>query len=322
MSVADYEMDPQICNDPAYKDSIIHSLLSIPSLSVVTNIGYLFSHSTDSVSGGIYIYTNPPAGGLGEDWERPVSIEYLIPNSYKNFQTNCGVKLHGGHSRLPEKNPKHSFRLIFKEEYGFDELTYPLFENSKVNEFKTLVLRAGFNNTWNHHSSSGRNRALYVRDPWAKDTQLEMGWPAVHNRYVHLYINRLYWGLYNISERIDRKFMESYQGGNEMDFDIVKDYTEVVDGNLDTWNEMTSKAEGGLSNNVDYMWLLGRNADGSNNDTIKTLLNVENLIDYMIYKHFFNGGVLTHEKIIKRFNIRIREIEKAIIAESARWGDY
>jgi len=30
-----------------------------------------------------------------------------------------------------------------------------------------------------------------------KDSQRAMGWLASHNRYVHLYINGLYWGIYD-----------------------------------------------------------------------------------------------------------------------------
>jgi hypothetical protein len=40
-----------------------------------------------------------------------------------------------------------------------------------------------------------------------------------------------------------------------------------------------------------------------------------------VYKHFFNDGVLTPKPCTDRFMARARQIETAIIAESARWGD-
>ncbi len=40
------------------------------------------------------------------------------------------------------------------------------------------------------------------------------------------------------------------------------------------------------------------------------------------YKHLFNNGALTPENFEKNFSIRKNEIEKAIVLESARWGDY
>jgi len=40
-----------------------------------------------------------------------------------------------------------------------------------------------------------------------------------------------------------------------------------------------------------------------------------------VYRHFFNGGELTADASIARINRRAEQIEMAIIAESARWGD-
>ena len=128
----------------------------------------------------------------------------------KSLQVDCGVRLQGGHSRLPEKSPKHSFRLVFKSKYGPPKLNYPFFEDDAVTSFNTLSLKAGFENTWIHHEHNGRYRAQYQRDTWTRDAQRAMGHIGAHTTYVHLYINGLYWGLYSISERIDREFAASY----------------------------------------------------------------------------------------------------------------
>jgi len=39
-----------------------------------------------------------------------------------------------------------------------------------------------------------------------------------------------------------------------------------------------------------------------------------------IYKHFFNDGVLTPQKATERFELRVNEIRKGVIAETAQWG--
>jgi hypothetical protein len=41
-----------------------------------------------------------------------------------------------------------------------------------------------------------------------------------------------------------------------------------------------------------------------------------------VYKHLFNGGLLTPEAAAARYEKLASEIEKPLIAESARWGDY
>ena len=45
---------------------------------------------------------------------------------------------------------------------------------------------------------------------------------APHSRWVHLYINGLYWGMYEMHERPDEHFAESYLGGNDEDYDVIK----------------------------------------------------------------------------------------------------
>ena len=41
-----------------------------------------------------------------------------------------------------------------------------------------------------------------------------MGQPSTHNTYVHLYINGLYWGLYDPAERPDDAFLAEHLGGD------------------------------------------------------------------------------------------------------------
>ncbi len=283
-AIADYGMDPEVCNDPLYADSMKKAFLSIPIMSVVTDKNNFFLDTIDDEIGGIYIYTGMDGVEIGRDWERPVSAEYIINGKSDNgFQVNCGIRIQGGEGRVPEKSPKHSFRLVFRSQYGPSKLRYKLFnDESATDEFNTLILRAGFCNTWYHWDGSQRNIAQYIRDPWTKDTQIEMMGIGSHNSYVHLFLNGLYWGLYSISERLDEEFMETYLGGNEEDYDVIKDYTELVSGTLDNWNAMMTLANKGLSDNTSYFKIQGKNPDGTDNPGYPEYLDVDNLIDYML----------------------------------------
>jgi len=400
-AIADYEMDPEITQDSKYSGLIETALLSLPTISIVTDISNLFAHSTDPDSGGIYIYTGPADEGgaeLGGGWERPASVEYFSSNNPENFQINCGLRIHGGHSRRPEKTPKHSFRLIFRSAYGAGRLNFPLLGDAATTSFNTIVLRAGFGNTWTHWRHSERIRTQLIRDIWGKDTQLAMGHPASHGTYVHLFLNGIYWGIYNPTERIDRVFAETYLCGSADDYDIIKDYNEVAEGNRESWDELWQLAKRGLSSTENYQRIQGKNPDGSFNPDYPALLDVVNFIDYMILNfyggnwdwdhhnwiavrnrvkpgkgfqffswdaehiledvnenfldlknsncpsdlfqrlrqnadfrrlfadrvqlHCFNGGALTPEAASARWMKRAEQIELAIIAESARWGDY
>jgi len=293
LAKADYEMDPDIISDPRGAGLVKDALESLPVISLATNKGYLFSQSKDKDTGGIYIYTGPPltntTNGLGFGWERPVSFEYFDSNDSLSLQVDCGIQLQGGHGRLPEKSPKHSFRLVFKSMYGPSKLRYPLFGEDAVSEFNTLVLRAGFNNSWLHWGHSERSMAQYMRDRWTKDTHDDMGYFASQGSYVHLFINGLYWGIYNPSERLDKEYAASYLHGDPEDYDVIKDYAEVVDGSIDAWNKAITMANSGLSSNEAYLKFIGRRADGSVDPNNEAMVDPVSLADYMIL-NFYGGN--------------------------------
>ena len=49
-----------------------------------------------------------------------------------------------------------------------------------------------------------------------------MGHVNTHGIFVHLYLNGLYWGLYNLAERPNQDFSASYFGGNaDTDWDSI-----------------------------------------------------------------------------------------------------
>ncbi|MBN2611555.1 MAG: lamin tail domain-containing protein [Bacteroidales bacterium] len=291
-SIADYEMDPEMMSDPVFASKVKEALKDIPTLSLVSDKNNFFNRTLDPVTGGIYIYTGPPYSYVGRGWERAVSAEYFNAKDSVEFQVNCGIRLQGGHSRRPEKNPKHSFQLVFRPEYGPTRLNYPIFGSDFAQSFNNLVLRAGFGNSWTHWTSGERVKGQLQRDIWTKDTQRAMGHHASTSIYVHLYINGIYWGVYAPSERMDADYAESYFGGDETEYDVIKDYMEsgldspAVDGTTEAWDEMIDMANAGLSGNEAYMAIQGKEADGTPSVTKKPMIDIVNFTDYMILNYY------------------------------------
>lgn len=289
---ADYEMDSELIGDADFAERVKTALKDIPTISLVTDKDHFFNRVEDVNSGGIYMFTGSPidhySNGVGFGWERPVSFEYFDAKDSVSLQIDCGVKLHGGHSRRPEKSPKHSLRLVFSSDYGPSRLKFPLFGSEATDDYNAIVLRAGFCNAWVHHSSEERNRAQFTRDAWAKDVQLRMGHLGANNSFAHLYINGIYWGLYNPTERLDDDFGASYLEGSKEEFDVIKDYTEVGDGNITAWNNMMSIVRSDMSTSENYQKIQGNNPDGTPNESIENYLDVVNLIDYMLINMY--GG--------------------------------
>lgn len=268
---AHYAMDAQVCHAPAYAKQLEDAFLALPSMNIVTNPGFLFSDTNDATTGGIYIHTGV---SVGDGWERPISLEYYDPATKKHFQINCGLRLHGAASRQPEKTGKHSFRVVFRKEYGFGKLSFNLFEKeTAVKQFDHLVLRAGYNLSWTHPDEGQRKNSQYTIDSFVKRTQQNMGNLAPHDRFVHLFINGLYWGLYNVSERINDKFLEAYLGGSETDYDIMN-HNGLAEGVQTAYDRMVSLGRSG-----DYEQLLS-----------EQLLDMENFIDYMLL-NFYIGNL-------------------------------
>ena len=283
----DFGMDPNVVNDPRFKDEIIPALKAIPSLSIVLNLEDMFGAKDG-------IYSNP--GRDGRETEKPASVEYLLGDGSEGFQINAGIRIRGGFSRMP-MNPKHAFRLFFRKEYGEPKLKYPLFGATGAKEFDNLDVRTFQNYSWSFQADP---RGVFLRDQFNRDLQLALGQPASRGDFCHLYINGVYWGLYNTCERPEASFGATYFGGDKDDYDVIKVNsgfgeggmnsfgTITTDGTIDAWKQLNDIAREGLADNARYQRLLGRNPDGSRNQDFPVLLDPENLIDYMLV--IFYGG--------------------------------
>jgi hypothetical protein len=409
-NVVDYGMDPNVVNNAAYSGTITNDMLTIPSFSIITDLPNLF----DPLTG---IYANPRASGI--DFERPASIELIYPDGTKGFHIRGGIRIRGGYSRSTD-NPKHGFRFFFRSEYGDGQLKFPMFAKQKgVETFRGFDLRTFENYSW---SFEGSPLGIFLRDQFSRDTQIDMGQPGERGDYYHLYIDGEYWGLYNTAERPEASYASSYYGGNPEDYDVIKvdpgrGYNIfATDGNMEAWTRLWQAAVNGFASDAAYQRMQGNNPDGTRNPAYEVLLDVDNLIDYMlvifyggnldapisnflgntspnnwfgfrhtnglsgfrfvahdsehtlldvnqnrvgpfpagdpstgggllksnpqyvfqqlwqntefkirladrVQKHFFNGGALSPPAALARFMKRKNEIDRAVVAESARWGD-
>jgi hypothetical protein len=281
----DYGMDPDVIGNwnssgvstggdlyaGAYAATIKSDLLSIPTLSIVMDADDMFGPSG--------IYTNSGQGGSA--WERPVSIEWITNDNSLEFQVNAGIRIQGGAFRGDNFTKKHSLRLLFKNEYGPGKLTYPIFgdDSDVASEFNTIVLRAGANDgySWN----SARYTEQYIRDQFGRELQQEMGHAASHGTFAHLYINGVYWGLYNPVERPDNEFAASYVSGDPDNWDSIH-VTDTPSGDGAAWDAMLALAATAGSSNADYFALQGRNPNGTPNPSVAPLLDMTNYIDYIL----------------------------------------
>jgi hypothetical protein len=205
------------------------------------------------------------------------------PSGTEGFQINAGIRIRGGFSRSTG-NPKHAFRLFFRDEYGAAKLRYPLFGDEGTDTFDAIDLRTFQNYSW---SFQGDSQGIFVRDQINRDLQLAMGHQAERGEFYHLFINGQYWGLFNTCERPEASYGETYYGGDNEEYDVIKveagPYSiNATDGNMDAWTRLYNLARAGLATDSAYEFIQGNNPDGTPNPSYENLLDVDNLIDYML----------------------------------------
>ena len=227
----------------------------------------------------------------GEAWERPASVEMIETNNTMVFSVNAGLRIRGGYSRNAW-NPKHAFRLFFSNDYGKKKLKYPIFGSDAAQEFKKVDLRCAQNYSWSFYNNPVMT---YAQDETCRDLQGLMGQPYSRSRYCHLFLNGMYWGLYEFQERPEANFAESYRGGDADDYDVIKVATdngyniEATDGTLDKWRQVYNACNTGFATDANYLRLQGLNAQGNIDTSLEKMVDIDNLIDYML-NIFYSGN--------------------------------
>ncbi len=345
----------------------------------------------------------PSTAAINNDSETEASFEFINPaDPTNNAHAGTGVDYFGG---AFTNFAKKSFRLHFRGAYGDKKLKAPLFEGAEhghhaVQEFDSLELRSG--------SHDMVERGFYMSNLFTDQVLMEMGHLAPHGRFVHVYLNGTYWGLYHMRERWNAAMNAGYLGGQKEDYEAINGNYNVggwaspgqpFDGDGAAWEYAKSRRTDysdlrGLIDIPDYTdfmitWMFGNSedewrgvsparsvgpgsgsrfmlndADGwlsvgsgntiavwdgnDNNTTRASTLNgatfnagraagdgpgsifgamvltggsdFKILLADRIHAALFNDGPLTPSRNIARLTAMCSEIERAFIAESARWN--
>ena len=354
-------MSQTITKSPLYGPQMYSALTDLPSISIVA------------------------PNAINDTTEVACSFEWLNPNGSPGVQVGCGGRLYGGAFTAFEKK---SFRFIFRSDYGASKLSYPMLQGfdhglTPVEEFDEIELRSG--------SHDMAMRGFYMSNPCADDTLLDMGRLNPHGRFVHLYLNGVYWGMFHLRERWSAHMHARYTGGRTEDYESINGNWNVggwadpgvpYDGDGSVWenvkiiktNYNQVKVWVDVPQYVDYMLTfmfggcedeyrcVGPNTPGSGfkyylNDadgwfcgswycaaddrtvrgapgrqagdgpgSIFSMLFKEGNPEYRtlladrIYNAMFRDGPLTPGGVLRRLNARSAEMERAFLAESARWG--
>ena len=279
-SVAHYGMNPAVVDSPLYSAEIQQDLLDLPSFSITIPLGDLF----DSTTG---IYSNPAE--YGSAWTRLASVQYIPNNGTAGFTANVGLAIKGDAS-TESPDAKHGFRMEFSDEYGLSQLTYPMFSTGTDN-FSELDLRTDENNSWQYQDPQDY---VGVRDEFSDSTLAALGVPAQRYQVCYLYINGVFWGLYDAIDRDDNSWAANTFGGSASGYDTIKSggvhngfLDEADDGTMTAWDQLVSDMSTmDFSSNANYEMIQGNNPDGTPNPAYANLLNVADLAQYMMMIYY------------------------------------
>lgn len=156
----------------------------------------------------------------GREWERPAHFEYFLPEGTRELSMNVGVRINGAYSRRFEMK---SFRLYARSEYDtqknfkydfFSESLIPATEKNgekkNIEKFKRLLLRGGGNESDAWETTFFRD-ILIQSLMTGTSLDLQAYQPAV------VYVNGEFYGILNIRERMDDRYLASHYNCGEED---------------------------------------------------------------------------------------------------------
>lgn len=237
-------LSTSIKNDNIYGPLLDDALQAIPFVSLSLDLDdYNFIYTTKGTSKQAYVEFYDLASG--DTYGRPV-----------------GVSTYGNTSFTASNANKKNYRLRFKEEFGASKFKFDIFGEGAADEYDVFDLRAG------SQATIDRGGVQNIHEKFMKDLQIQTSGEGVHGRFMHVFINGVYWGVYTGSERPAKAFGESYFGGDSDDYNTVKatccNSNELaIDGTITSYNQMKSavnnypavEANLDVSNFIDYVMI-------------------------------------------------------------------
>ena len=149
--------------------------------------------------------------------ERQCFMEYYETDGKLAVSFPAGTRVSGDSTRELDQK---SLGIFLRSGYGQTSVTYPFFEDYDINEFSSLVLR-----------QAGQNYdGARMADVYTCMLAKRLNTDYAESRFVILYINGQYWGIYDLKENQNEDFFESRYGVDTSQVNIVRRNTTVLAG--------------------------------------------------------------------------------------------
>ena len=175
-----------------------------------------------------------------EEIERRCNIEYYETDGKLGTSFPCGIRVTGNGTRTYNQK---SLAIFTRPGYGQSSVVYPFFEGSPITEFQSLVLR-----------NAGQNRdESRMADVLASNLFQGMNLDAANSKFVVVFINGEYYGIYDLKEKINESYFESYYGVDPDSVNTIRRNTTAIAGTNNQVKQVYSYAQSwGTSNDETF----------------------------------------------------------------------
>lgn len=283
IAAADGGFESKVSTATYFVGSNIVNRYKLPIISITTDSANLYDSETGIMAPMRTQYR-------GREYERPIHFEYFDQDGKLQISMDAGIRLHGAASR---DWAFKSFRIYARTEYDKqDQFEFDFFANSvipatvkngdnlgeDITKFKHLILRNGGN------EGTAGDGTLF-RDALSQalmaNTTLDLqGYsPSI------TFINGEFYGIHNLRERQDEKYIEDHYNVDEKEV-IIYEFRYDETGAQEP--VIVNGEDSDLAFYNDMLEFL-RNNDMSvqeNYDKMKEYLDIENFVDYQIINIF------------------------------------
>jgi hypothetical protein len=196
--------------------------------------------------------------------EKPLHVEYFNNQGTLQFEASGGVKIHA-----PDSRPQQSLRLYFRSEYGDNAINHQIFEDKNVDFFKRLVLR-------NAGNDGQQLQRTHFRDAMCHSLFADMDDDNIYaaSKPVNVFLNGVYWGIYNLRERQDRFFTQGNYGFENVDFlertAETSNSRNAIEGDWEDYDALKAYI---INNDM---------ANPTHYEVVKNWMDIRNYVDYMV----------------------------------------
>lgn len=258
-----------------FVDPAISQKYTLPIISIATDRSNFFGRNNG-------IYVSGENDGLGEnyyrsgdEWERPIHLEFFNTDGSLGFKQGLGARIHGRGSR---GNPQKSVRVYARDKYGKERITYPIFPGLTIGQFKTLILR----------SPDADFSTTLFKDELVQTIIKDMNIDLQATQASIVFINGEYWGIHNIRERQDKHYVASHHGVDPDHLDMLGlalEESEIIEGDDLHYKAMLQyMVSNDLQDSKHYVY-------------ITTQMDIANFIDYQIAQLFFANFDWPHNNV-------------------------